>query len=105
MSLFCLFNKKLFFFLGFYRTMSKRTAASLCVYFTKSNDYQEFSVRNRLELYEVMDMFDKMFPNAGKFTEVDSDNDVYHERWIGERFSIVFCVNKVSFKKSTLFQE
>jgi hypothetical protein len=74
----------------------KRSAASLCVFFTKRNDYQEFAVRNLLELYEVMDMFDKMFPNAGKFTEVDSDTAVYHERWIGERFSIVFCVSKVN---------
>ena len=70
-------------------------ASKLCIAFSKSSRYEEFLILNMTEVEEIMAMFDEMIPNAGKNTIVDSETEVFHERWIGERFSIVFCMTEV----------
>ena len=70
-------------------------ASKLCVAFSKSSRYEEFLILNMAEVEEIMAMFDTMIPNAAKNTIVDSETEVFHERWIGERFSIVFCMTEV----------
>jgi len=70
--------------------------SKLCIAFTKNTTTQEFVLRNGEELKEIMDLFDKIVPYACKDTIVESDTRVFHERWVGERFSVVFCMTEVS---------
>ena len=77
-------------------------ASKLCIAFSKSNRYEEFLILNMAEVEEIMAMFDAMIPNAGKNTIVDSETEVFHERWIGERFSIVFCMTEVLARSLTI---
>jgi hypothetical protein len=70
--------------------------SKLCIAFTKNSTTQEFVLRNGEELKEIMDLFDKIVPYACKDTIVESDTRVFHERWVGERFSVVFCMTEVS---------
>ena len=77
-------------------------ASKLCVAFSKSSRYEEFLILNMAEVEEIMAMFDTMIPNAAKNTIVDSETEVFHERWIGERFSIVFCMTEVLARSLTI---
>ena len=69
-------------------------SAKLCIAFRKNDKYEEVMLRNREELHKIMQLFDSLFPNALKRVIVDSEEDEYHERWIGDHFYILFCMNE-----------
>ena len=76
---------------------------SVCVAL-KRNVKHDITPRHGHELFQIMDLFDSIFPNASKNTVVDSEHDEYHERWIGNRFRIIFCFNEVCVLRiNTLF--
>jgi hypothetical protein len=70
-------------------------ASKLCVAFSKAERYEEFLILNMAEVQEIMAIFDTIIPNASKSTTVNSETEVFHERWTGERLNIVFCMTEV----------
>ena len=77
----------------------RKMSAKLCIAFRRKDKYEEATLRNRQELHHIMELFDSMFPTAPKRVVVDSENDEYHERWIGDQFYILFCMNEVTMKQ------